>query len=98
MNLHAKKVSLVLDAEENASVSTMQPVIRRMAHVTVSRVGLVSSVAILVQLVTMARTVNQNAVVTMEDRVTLLMAIVPVSMNGKEDYVIFVSYCNIIKL
>lgn len=89
VNLHAKKVSLALDAEENASVSTMQPVIRRMAHVTVSRVGLVSSVAILVQLVTMARTVNQNAIVTMEDRVTLLMAIVPVSMNGKEDYVIF---------
>lgn len=95
VNCHVKKVFLALSAKESVNVLTMPPVIKRMVHATVCLVGLVSVVTTLALLGTLARTVNQNAGVRMEVHVTQLMATVPVWMNGKEKFVMSVSYFNL---
>lgn len=69
---------MVLNAGESAVAKIMLLVMGKMAHVIVNQGGLVSNATIHVLLVTLARTVIQNASVRMEGHVNLLMAIVHV--------------------
>lgn len=69
---------MVLNAGECAYAKIMLLVMGKTAHVIVNQGGLVFSVTTHVLLVTMARTVIQNASVRMEGHVNLLMAIVHV--------------------